>query len=69
MALRFAYGRLRKTDTAREVSLGMATTDELLSEQNGSKVFSKLDRKWGLHQIPLAENSRAISTFITHRGP
>ena len=44
------------------------STDELLHELNGSKVFSKLDLKWGFHQIPLSEDSRAVTSFVTHRG-
>ena len=31
-------------------------------------MFSKIDLKWGFHQIELEEDSRAITTFITHRG-
>ena len=44
------------------------STDELLSELNGSKVFSKLDLKWGFHQIVLDEDSRSVKTFVTHSG-
>ena len=35
---------------------------------NGSTVFSKLDLKWGFHQIELEAESREITTFVTHRG-
>ena len=35
---------------------------------NGSTVFSKLDLKWGFHQVELYERSREITTFVTHRG-
>ena len=31
-------------------------------------MFSKLDLKWGFHQVELAEGSREITTFVTHRG-
>ena len=34
----------------------------------GAKVFSKLDRHARHHQIPLATESRPITTFVTHRG-
>jgi hypothetical protein len=44
------------------------TVEEVLSEMNGAKVFSKIDLKWGYHQIELDEQSRYITTFATHLG-
>ena len=44
------------------------TVEELVHDLNGSTVFSKIDLKWGFHQIPLSEESRHITTFVTHRG-
>ena len=44
------------------------TIDEVLQDMNRSKVFSKLDLRWGYHQIALSEESREITTFITHKG-
>ena len=44
------------------------TVDELLHDMNGSVVFSKLDLKWGYHQMELTEQSRAITTFAVHSG-
>ena len=44
------------------------TIEEVLYDLNGATVFSKIDLKWGFHQIELEEDSRAITTFITHRG-
>ena len=44
------------------------TIDEVLLDMNQSTVFSKLDLKWGFHQIELAEESRGITTFSTHCG-
>ena len=41
--------------------------DELL-DLNRATVFSKINLKWGFHLIKLEEDSRAITTFITHRG-
>ena len=42
------------------------TVDEIMQSLNGSKVFSKLDLKWGYHQLELTPDSREISTFVTH---
>ena len=44
------------------------TVEEVLYDMNGSKVFSKLDMKWGFHQIELEAGSREITTFGTHVG-
>lgn len=44
------------------------TIDEILHELNGSCIFSKLDLKWGFHQLELADESRDITTFVTHIG-
>ena len=44
------------------------TIEEVLYDLNGATVFSKIDLRWGLHQIEQEEDSRAITTFITHRG-
>ena len=44
------------------------TIKEVLHDLNGSTVFSKLDLKWGFHQVELETESRRITAFITHRG-
>ncbi len=44
------------------------TVDDVLFDMNGAKVFSKMDLKWGFHQIQLEPSSRDITTFITHKG-
>ena len=44
------------------------TIEEVLHDLNGSSVFSKLDLKWGFHQVELETESRRITAFITHRG-
>ena len=43
-------------------------TAKVLQDLNGSTVFSRVDLKWGFHQILLAEESRHVTTFVTHRG-
>ena len=44
------------------------TVDEVLQSLNQSTVFSKLDLKWGYHQLELHPDSRSITTFTTHCG-
>ena len=44
------------------------TVEETLLDLNGATVFSKIDLKWGYHQIELHMDSRDITTFQTHRG-
>jgi hypothetical protein len=46
----------------------MPTTEEIAYELNGSTVFSQLDLNKAFHQIEVDEESRDLSTFITHRG-
>ena len=44
------------------------TVDEVFQDMSQSSVFSKLDLKWGYHQLELSEESHGITTFTTHAG-
>jgi len=44
------------------------TLAKITQDMNGSKIFSKLDLKWGYHQLELTPDSREITTFVTHCG-
>ena len=44
------------------------TAEEVLQEMAGAEVFSKIDLKWGYHQLELSPDSRDITTFVTHVG-
>ena len=44
------------------------TLDDLIVKMNGCKVFSKVDLNKGYHQLELDEESKRITTFVTHRG-
>jgi hypothetical protein len=46
----------------------LPTVDEILYQMNGGEVFTKLDMNQGFHQIELEEDSREITTFVTHKG-
>jgi len=53
----------------REVHPLPAKVEEtLLAQLSGATVFSKVDAKCGFWQIPLAEHSRHLTTFITPFG-
>ena len=51
----------------REVYL-IPKVDETLAQLSGASVFSKLDANSGFWQIPLAEESKHLTTFITPFG-
>ena len=42
--------------------------DDTLAKLHGAKIFSKLDANSGFWQIPLAEKSKLLTTFITPSG-
>ena len=44
------------------------TVDDVLCQLNGSTIFSKLDLKWGFHQIELEEQSRNITNICNPQG-
>ena len=44
------------------------TTDDIIADLNGCKVFSKIDLNQGYHQLPLHPDSRHLTTFSTHVG-
>lgn len=46
----------------------MASVDESLAKLAGSQVVSKLDASSGFWQLPLDENSKLLTTFITPFG-
>ena len=46
----------------------MPIVDDLIHKLNGATVFTKLDLRAGYHQLSLAEESRHMTTFATHKG-
>ena len=68
-------GKIRLCVDLREVNKAiipdkfpLPTVDELLSELRGAKHFAKLDLATAYHQLPLHEDSRDLTAFITHEG-
>ena len=39
--------------------------DDTLAQMSGARIFSKLDANSGFWQIPLAKESRLLTTFLT----
>ena len=58
----------RANETIVRERYPILTVDEVLQSLNLSTVFSKLDLKWGYHQLELHPDSRIITTFTTHCG-
>ncbi|BES98796.1 Hypothetical protein NTJ_11610 [Nesidiocoris tenuis] len=48
--------------------LFLPSSEETLANIGDAKVFSKLDARMGFWQVPLSENSRKLTTFITPFG-
>ena len=46
----------------------LPSVDSTLAQLAGSKIFSKLDTNSGFWQVPLAEESRHLTTFLTPIG-
>ena len=44
------------------------TIDDLVTELNCARYFSKLDLSSAYHQLALEEESKYITTFVTHKG-
>ena len=64
--LRLCVDMRRVNETILRTRHPIPTIDELLIDMNGATVFSKLDLKWGFHQIELDTESRHLTTFVTH---
>ena len=58
----------RLNDSVRRERHMLPSIEHLLSSVQGARLFSKLDANSGFHQIPLAENSQRLTTFITPFG-
>ena len=66
--VRICVDLTRLNDSVRRENFPLPTTDKLLAQLSGSTIFSKLDCNSGFHQLPLAEESQELTTFITPFG-
>ena len=66
--IRLCIDMRRANEAIRRARHPIPTVDEITQSISGSKIFSKLDLKWGYHQLELSPESREITTFATHCG-
>lgn len=66
--IRLCVDMRRANEAFIQERCAIPTIDDILSDLNQSKVFSKLDIKWAYHQIELDPKAREITTFQTHKG-
>ena len=66
--VRLCVDLTKLNESVKRENFPLPTTDNLLAEISGAKFFSKLDCNSGFHQIPLAEESQELTTFITPFG-
>lgn len=66
--IRLCVDMRRANEAVQRERYPIPTVEEIHQELSKSKIFTKLDLKWGYHQLELAEESRVITTFITHKG-
>ena len=66
--LRICVDMRRANEAITRVRHPIPMIDDLLQVIGEGKKFSKIDLRSGFHQIELSEESRKITTFITHKG-
>ena len=66
--IRLCINMCKPNEALRRTHHSYPTSEAILQDLNGSKVFSKIDLKECYHQIELAESSRHLTTFKTHFG-
>ena len=55
-------------ESERRETFPLPTTDQLLAQQDGATVFTKLECDSGFHQIPLHPENQELTIFITPFG-
>ena len=55
-------------ESVQHETFPLTRVDEVLAQLSGATTFSKLDANSGFWQIPLADQSRSLTTFITPYG-
>lgn len=52
----------------KRIKYATPTTEEIMYDLNGAKKISRIDLNKAFHQLVMAEESRDITTFTTHKG-
>ncbi|CAF1469586.1 unnamed protein product, partial [Didymodactylos carnosus] len=66
--IRFLVDYRKLNSVTRKDSFPQPTTEELITQIGGSKYFTKLDLKFGYFQIPIHEQDKEKTAFITRDG-
>ena len=66
--VRICVDLTKLNESVRREKHPLPTVEHTLSKLSGAKVFSKLDANSGFWQIPLAAESKTLTTFITPVG-
>jgi hypothetical protein len=67
-SLRLCVDLRKLNKSIKREAYTLPTMDDILPNLSGSKYYSTLDASKGYWQIPLAEESAKLTTFITHQG-
>ena len=67
-AVRICVDLTKLNESVMRENYPLPSTDQLLAQLEGAQIFSKLDCNSGFYQIPLAEDSQELTTFITPFG-
>ncbi|GFN86353.1 Pol polyprotein [Plakobranchus ocellatus] len=66
--IRLCVDLTKLNEGVKRENFPLPLTEELLTRLAGGKLFTKLDCNSGFHQMPLAEESQKLTTFITPFG-
>ncbi|GFR57939.1 Pol polyprotein [Elysia marginata] len=66
--IRLCVDLTKLNEGVKRENFPLPLTEELLTSLAGGKLFTKLDCYSGFHQMPLAEESQKLTTFITPFG-
>ena len=67
-SIRICTDMTKPNQAIKRIRHVIPTIEDIKYQVNGAKIFSKVDRKSGYHQLELHEDSRDITTFATHTG-